>query len=142
MDLSFTKITDIKYDNKLYTISQHSKLQFNCIIISGKNVKGNDYIISNTTIILKTYFNIITDESKLLWLHASGPSPHFILYKNPKVHLKINELETYVKSMCPKKSFVNGMELHSCLLSNVKKTDIIGCVNIVNVKLNKLLSFI
>lgn len=142
MDLSFTKITDIKYDNKLYTISQHSKLQFNCIVISGKNQKGNDYIVSNATLILKTYFDIDTDTNNLIWIHASGPSPHFILYKNPKVHLKINELETFVKSMCRKKSFIDGMELHSCLLHNVVKTDIMGCVNVINVKLSKLLSSI
>ena len=134
-------IKNIVVKSKIYKIYNiiNEKI-VDCILIIGKNQIGNDYIIDNASLIIKDIYDIETTNNDLIWLHAIGPSPHFILYKNPNYIININNLQNFIISLCPKKSIIEySNELHSCLLSKVKKTDIIGLVNIKNVKLNKLL---
>lgn len=139
MDNLFIK--NIVFKSKIYKIYNiiNEKI-VNCILIIGKNQEGNDYIIDNASSIIKDIYNIETTNNNLIWIHANGPSPHFILYKNPNYIINIISLQNFIISLCPKKSIIGySNELHSCMLSNVKKTAIVGLVNIKNIKLNKLL---
>jgi hypothetical protein len=134
-------IKNIVLKSKLYKIYNiiNEKI-VNCILIVGKNQIGNDYIIDNASLIIKDIYNVEITNNNLIWLHAIGPSPHFILYKNPDYIININSLQNFIISLCPKKSIIeHSYELHSCILSNVKKTNTIGLVNIKHIKLTKLL---
>ena len=134
--MSFEKVTNVKYDVKLYHIYKHTNYE-NCYIIMGKTQDGNDYIISNTVNILKQYFDIDTSVNELIWLHAHGPSPHFIVYKENNIDSI--SIELFVKSKCPKKS--NKDKSLSCsILSDVVKTDTKGLVHIKHKQLSKILN--
>ena len=129
----------IKMDGtKLYNVFINDKT----LIIQGKTKDGNNFIIDNSPNIIKQSLNLDNDVDKteLIWLHGNGPSQHFILYKladsfNDSDILKI---DNFVKSKLPDKSN-KTLPLDCSLLSNVKKTNILGMVIIKNDKLSNLL---
>lgn len=128
------------YNNSFYYIFIHNNHKLNCILIIGKNQEGNDYIISNAPLILKTHFNIISNNESLIWLHGYGPSPHFIIYVANDIMVNSNEIEIFIKNTCPEKSNKN-MPLTCALLSNIIKTSTKGLVDVIKEeKLNKLLN--
>ena len=130
-----------KSDSKEYRIFVHEIYRNDCIIIMGRNPDANDYIISNVKSILKKIFSIDSKSlhNELIWMHAFGPSPHFILYRKSKnIELNPLELEIFVKSKCPEKS-EKEQPLTCSLLKDVTKTDIKGLVTVKHQKLSNLL---
>lgn len=133
-----------KSNSKNYHVYQHEQYGNDCILIFGRTQEGNDYILSNLSIIMMDLFQIEINETNLnniIWLHGHGPSPHFLLYRSSKeIKLDANSIEIFIKGKCPIKSDKN-LPLTCTLLSNVIKTDIKGLVNVKQVyKLSKLLS--
>ena len=142
----FKKVTDIKYDNKMYHIYKYTDTESNIsYIIKGRTQDGNDFILRNFKEIFKKYLNLDLDVNMdvgivrdLIWLHGDGPSPHFILYRDDNIKLDSRKLELFIKSMLPEKS--NKNEQLSCsFLSDVKMTNVKGLVIVKSKKLNKLL---
>lgn len=106
----------------------------NDILIIGRNQSGNDYIIDNAPQIVSNLLNTEVTANDLIWLHGAGPSPHFIFYSKTYDCVNTLELENFVKSKCPAKSD-KSLSLHCCLLSDVKKTEVKGMVQIIVLKL-------
>lgn len=127
----------------VYTIYENE----NCYLIQGLSQSGNDFIIDNAVNILNDVDDINNMDyiyDKLMWIHANGPSPHFILYTKNKLEAKdVNNyalmLEMFVKSKCPKKSNLT-QKLSCCMLKDVTKTKTPGLVQICSKKLSDLLN--
>jgi hypothetical protein len=127
--------------NKKFNIYGNEK----ALIIQGKSQDGNNYIIDYSPNIIKQLLNLNTniDKSELIWLHGNGPSPHFILYKKNNLNNLIDyndilKIDNFVKGKLPSKSN-KSLPLECSLLSNVKKTNVIGMVTIKKEKLTNLL---
>lgn len=119
----------------LYTIYG---LDNDMIIIKGNNQTGNDYIISRCGILLKQYIANI-DRNCIIWVHGYDSSPHFILYKMFE-HKDVDpeKIERFIRSHL--KGINNSKPLTCSKLSDIKKTNIVGLVEVPKPKkLNQLL---
>ncbi len=126
----------ITSSNKDYHVYIDSELSD--ILIIGKNQLGNDFIIDNAPNIINNLINNDIQKKDLIWMHGSGPSPHFIFYSKNLENIDLVKLENFIKSKCPEKSDKSS-SLDCCLLSNVIKTDIPGKVVIKSQKLSKVI---
>jgi len=122
----FNKIINIKYNTKLFHIYSHESIS-SCYLLVGRTKYGNDYIIDNSVEIFKELLNITTSKEELTWIHAHGPSPHFILYNHQDCSIK--NVIGFIKNnlLKNKKSEINK-EMTITKLINVQKTNIPGLV--------------
>src|SRR3989338_1307668 len=132
--------TQLQFCSSLYKIFTHNTFPTKCIFLVGKNQICNDYIITNASKILNELFGITTTPTKLIWLHANGPSPHFILYCVNNIKINSSEIEIFTKNLCPAKAN-KSLPLDTCYLSDVMKTNTPGLVFLgKKYKLNDLLN--
>jgi len=124
--MSFIKITNIKYNTKLFHIYSNNLID-PCYLLVGRTKFGNEYIIDNSVEIFKELLNIETSKDELTWIHAYGPSPHFILYK-PKDYSKKNVISFIKNNLLKNKKSEINKEMTITKLINVQKTNIPGLV--------------